>query len=89
MELVDDSNSYWWACKLISTGDIGYIPAENVETPMERLARLNRSRNSEKSTVPPSNTKSKETGTKIKFADSITVINPDGVVSDELIIPKV
>ncbi|KAJ3096733.1 hypothetical protein HK100_005502 [Physocladia obscura] len=37
LALLDDSNSYWWL--------IGYIPAENIETPSERIARLNRIRN--------------------------------------------
>ncbi|KAI8799935.1 hypothetical protein BJ742DRAFT_780911 [Cladochytrium replicatum] len=47
LELLDDSNSYWWLVKCIKTDEIGYIPAENVETPFERLARLNRQRNIE------------------------------------------
>ncbi|KAI9333338.1 hypothetical protein DFJ73DRAFT_630005, partial [Zopfochytrium polystomum] len=45
LELLDDSNSYWWLVKCIKTDEIGYIPAENVETPFERLARLNSVRN--------------------------------------------
>ncbi|KAJ1343121.1 hypothetical protein BSLG_002147 [Batrachochytrium salamandrivorans] len=45
LELLDDSNSYWWLVKCIKTQEIGYIPAENVETPIERLARLNGQRN--------------------------------------------
>ncbi|KAJ3285931.1 hypothetical protein HK104_009244 [Borealophlyctis nickersoniae] len=45
LELLDDSNSYWWLVKCIKTDEIGYIPAENVETPFERLARLNKQRN--------------------------------------------
>ncbi|KAJ3115667.1 hypothetical protein HK098_006885, partial [Nowakowskiella sp. JEL0407] len=47
LELLDDSNSYWWLVKCIKTDEIGYIPAENVETPYERLARLNRQKNIE------------------------------------------
>lgn len=43
--LMDDSNSYWWLVRVLNTGDIGYIPAENIETPIERLARLNKHRN--------------------------------------------
>ncbi|RKP02491.1 hypothetical protein CXG81DRAFT_7542, partial [Caulochytrium protostelioides] len=43
--LLDDANAYWWLVKCIKTEEIGYIPAENVETPYERLARLNRQRN--------------------------------------------
>lgn len=44
--LLDDSNSYWWLVKCVKTDEIGYIPAENIETPYERLARLNRQKNS-------------------------------------------
>ncbi|KAL2916387.1 protein phosphatase regulator [Polyrhizophydium stewartii] len=45
LELLDDSNSYWWLVKCLKTQEIGYIPAENIETPNERLARLNSQRN--------------------------------------------
>ncbi|TPX43448.1 hypothetical protein SeMB42_g04715 [Synchytrium endobioticum] len=45
LHLLDDSNSYWWLIKCIKTDEIGYIPAENIETPFERLARLNKTRN--------------------------------------------
>ncbi|KAJ1567294.1 hypothetical protein HK405_006455 [Cladochytrium tenue] len=45
LDMLDDSNSYWWLVKCIKTDEIGYIPAENVETPFERLARLNSARN--------------------------------------------
>ena len=30
---------------MLKTEDVGYIPAENIETPYERLARLNKHRN--------------------------------------------
>lgn len=43
--LMDDSNSYWWLVRVLKTEEVGYIPAENIETPFERLARLNRHRN--------------------------------------------
>ncbi|KAI8620520.1 hypothetical protein BC830DRAFT_1098622 [Chytriomyces sp. MP71] len=43
--LLDDSNSYWWLVRLIKTDEIGYVPAENIESPLERLARLNEKRN--------------------------------------------
>ena len=43
--LMDDTNSYWWLVRVLKTQEIGYIPAENIETPFERLARLNRHRN--------------------------------------------
>ncbi|KAI8619224.1 hypothetical protein BC830DRAFT_810494 [Chytriomyces sp. MP71] len=45
LALLDDSNSYWWLVRCCKTEEVGYIPAENIETPYERLARLNRIRN--------------------------------------------
>ncbi|KAI9028237.1 hypothetical protein CLU79DRAFT_738371 [Phycomyces nitens] len=47
LTLMDDSNSYWWLVKALQTSEVGYIPAENIETPFERLARLNKHRNVE------------------------------------------
>ncbi|KAF7299293.1 hypothetical protein MIND_00878200 [Mycena indigotica] len=43
--LLDDSNSYWWLIRVLKTQEVGYIPAENIETPVERLARLNKHKN--------------------------------------------
>ncbi|GJJ77884.1 hypothetical protein EMPS_10243 [Entomortierella parvispora] len=40
--LLEDVNVYWWLVRVLKTGVIGYIPAENIETPFERLARLNK-----------------------------------------------
>lgn len=45
MELLDDTNSYWWLVRVAKDGSIGYLPAEHIETPTERLARLNKHRN--------------------------------------------
>ncbi|KAI5117770.1 hypothetical protein M0805_003589 [Coniferiporia weirii] len=64
--LMDDSNSYWWLVRVLKTQEVGYIPAENIETPFERLARLNRHRNvdlasatlAEKSSLNPAAAKS-------------------------------
>jgi hypothetical protein len=50
--LLDDSNSYWWLVRVLKTQAIGYIPAENIETPWERLARLNKHRNVDVSDRP-------------------------------------
>ncbi|ORZ24455.1 hypothetical protein BCR42DRAFT_90949 [Absidia repens] len=47
LTLLDDSNSYWWLVKVLKSNEVGYIPAENIETPFERLARLNKHRNVE------------------------------------------
>ncbi|BFZ64338.1 protein phosphatase regulator [Saitoella coloradoensis] len=43
--LLDDSNSYWWLVRVVRDGSVGYLPAEHVETPGERMARLNKYRN--------------------------------------------
>ena len=50
--LMDDSNSYWWLVRVLKTQEVGYIPAENIETPFERLARLNKHRNVDVCFVP-------------------------------------
>ncbi|KAK9463865.1 uncharacterized protein V1516DRAFT_75669 [Lipomyces oligophaga] len=46
MLLLDDSNHYWWLVQMMKNGTVGYLPAEIIETPTERLARLNKYRNS-------------------------------------------
>lgn len=45
MVLLNDSNSYWWLVRLVKDSTVGFLPAEHVETPSERLARLNKHRN--------------------------------------------
>ncbi|KAI8140823.1 hypothetical protein BJV82DRAFT_715401 [Fennellomyces sp. T-0311] len=45
--LMEDTNIYWWLVEVLKTREVGYIPAENIETPYERLARLNKHRNVE------------------------------------------
>ncbi|ODQ68001.1 hypothetical protein NADFUDRAFT_81106 [Nadsonia fulvescens var. elongata DSM 6958] len=45
MILLNDSNSYWWLVRLAKDSTVGFLPAENIETPAERLARLNKYRN--------------------------------------------
>ncbi|KAK9332902.1 hypothetical protein V1520DRAFT_303651 [Lipomyces starkeyi] len=45
MVLLDDSNEYWWLVRMIKDSTVGYLPAEKIETPSERLARLNKHRN--------------------------------------------
>lgn len=80
LELLDDSNSYWWAVKCLSTQDIGYIPAENIETPYEKLARFNRHRNVQLATVTSGDVvkERKEKTTRIAFAEYHTEIYTDG-----------
>ncbi|KAI9244959.1 hypothetical protein BDA99DRAFT_528568 [Phascolomyces articulosus] len=51
LTLLDDSNSYWWLVSVLKTSEVGYIPAENIETPFERLARLNKHRNAEMTSI--------------------------------------
>ena len=45
LTLLDDSNSYWWLVRNLKDQSIGYLPAEHIETPPERLARFNKHRN--------------------------------------------
>ncbi|CAO3612205.1 unnamed protein product [Cunninghamella blakesleeana] len=45
LTLLDDTNAYWWLVKVMKTSEIGFIPAEIIETPLERLARINKYRN--------------------------------------------
>ncbi|KAJ3075060.1 hypothetical protein HDU98_009348 [Podochytrium sp. JEL0797] len=45
LALLDDANSYWWLVRCVKTDEVGYIPAENIETTSERVARLNKIRN--------------------------------------------
>ncbi|ORY53900.1 hypothetical protein BCR33DRAFT_711244, partial [Rhizoclosmatium globosum] len=74
LKLLDDTNYYWWLVKCVKTEEIGYIPAENIETPSERLARLNK-RNP--ATVDP-------TKPRLVFADSAIVFeNYDDIDYDD------
>ncbi|KAJ3417437.1 hypothetical protein HDV05_003301 [Chytridiales sp. JEL 0842] len=63
LELLDDSNSYWWLVKCIKTHEIGYIPAENIETPFERLARINKGRNVQAGAITEDDAAEKEKNT--------------------------
>ncbi|CAG8535260.1 10332_t:CDS:2, partial [Acaulospora morrowiae] len=45
LTLLDDSHIDWWKVKVLKNNKIGYIPADYVEFPYEKLARLNRHRN--------------------------------------------
>ena len=31
LKLLDDKNPYWWLIKAVESGEVGYIPAENIE----------------------------------------------------------
>lgn len=52
LTLLDDSNSYWWLVRVLKTQLVGYIPAENIETPEERLARFYKKQNLNVSASP-------------------------------------
>ncbi|QPG73462.1 hypothetical protein FOA43_000773 [Brettanomyces nanus] len=41
VELLNDSDSYWWLVRRLNNGKVGFAPAEILETYGERLARLN------------------------------------------------
>uniref|UniRef100_A0A060TBK8 ARAD1D32670p n=1 Tax=Blastobotrys adeninivorans TaxID=409370 RepID=A0A060TBK8_BLAAD len=45
MILLNDANSYWWLVRMVRDSSVGFLPAEHIETPFERLARLNKHRN--------------------------------------------
>ncbi|KAI9027245.1 hypothetical protein CLU79DRAFT_833169 [Phycomyces nitens] len=69
--LMEDTNIYWWLVEVFKTREMGYIPAENIETPYERLARLNKHRNVELTSPRLENVENieptrDETGTKQK-----------------------
>lgn len=47
LELISDSDRYWWLVREPESGHSGYIPSEIVETPDEHEAKLNRQKNLE------------------------------------------
>jgi hypothetical protein len=70
----------------LSTAEIGYIPAENIETPFEKLARLNRHRNVDVTNVQNDDIRSipaKKKTVKIQFAEYHTEIYADGDESEK------
>ncbi|KAI5806999.1 hypothetical protein EDC01DRAFT_9938 [Geopyxis carbonaria] len=68
MVLLDDSNSYWWLVRIVRDSSIGYLPAEHIETPMERLARLNKHRNIDLATTMLSDTANEKSKNPLKKA---------------------
>ncbi|KAJ3067130.1 hypothetical protein HK102_007488, partial [Quaeritorhiza haematococci] len=92
LELLDDTNSYWWLVKCIKTEEIGYIPAENVETPYERLARLNRQKNVRITSpsyphldpdhISPTYRRNQGPRRNVTFAEEPLVIYEDGEIDD-------
>jgi hypothetical protein len=84
--LLDDSNSYWWLIRVVKDMSIGYLPAEYIETPIERLARLNKHRNIDVTGEPPGDGETKplkpraevsrkgKTAKGLRFDDSRMVI---------------
>jgi hypothetical protein len=47
LTLIDDSNAFWALVRHRGTVDGGYVPAELLETPLERTARLNSAKNAD------------------------------------------
>ncbi|TGZ80495.1 hypothetical protein EX30DRAFT_372136 [Ascodesmis nigricans] len=68
MQLLDDNNSYWWLVRVVRTQQLGYLPAEHIETPLERLARLNKHRNIDLATAMLCDTNSEKSKNPIKKA---------------------
>lgn len=66
----------------------GYIPAENIETPFEKLARFNRSRNVELTEVKnmdlDKQLPKKQRVKKLKFMEYVTEIYEDEEIETEL-----
>ncbi|KAI8873481.1 hypothetical protein GQ42DRAFT_28958 [Ramicandelaber brevisporus] len=94
LTLLDDSNSYWWLVQVNTTMAMGYIPADNVETPNERLARINKSRNVKLQAPDPSSadkpgahhvTKPRRIpiGAGIKFVDGLVTLEFETYQYDE------
>ncbi|KAI9347019.1 hypothetical protein BDR26DRAFT_93100 [Obelidium mucronatum] len=89
LKLLDDTNYYWWLVKCVKTEEIGYIPAENIETPSERLARLNKFKNVQETLVnatdaaePPATVDPSKP--RLVFADSAIVFeNYDDIDYDD------
>lgn len=72
--LINDTHWYWWLVRVQRTTCIGYIPAEFVELPNERVARMNRDANA---CIPPpgfrlnrQNQLSAPAKKRVRFADS-------------------
>ncbi|KAK1835050.1 hypothetical protein QBC39DRAFT_419466, partial [Podospora conica] len=89
MVLLDDSNSYWWLVRVVKDSSIGYLPAEHIETPTERLARLNKHRNidlsatmlcdqAEKSRNPLKSALKRKKAKTVQFAGN-TYVDPSDV----------
>ncbi|PVU93210.1 hypothetical protein BB561_003405 [Smittium simulii] len=84
LSLLDDSNTYWWLTQVHSTNQIGYIPADNIETPYERLARVNKHKNLMLTQVDPehlSNPKGNSLKAKKFFEESKSVFFNEDPVS--------
>ncbi|KAG8530490.1 uncharacterized protein KY384_004993 [Bacidia gigantensis] len=91
MVLLDDSNSYWWLVRVIKDNSIGYLPAEHIETPLERLARLNKHRNldtmlgdqDDDKRQPPLNPLRKairrRNGKKVEFTQANSYLEPEAI----------
>ncbi|KAJ1555809.1 hypothetical protein HK405_012610, partial [Cladochytrium tenue] len=83
LDLMDDTNSYWWLVKCIKTEEIGYIPAENIETPYERLARLNKVRNVQRTLTTAQDIEESEPSSATSSRRGITFASTNQVMTFE------
>ncbi|KAF0525472.1 putative SH3 domain protein [Gigaspora margarita] len=82
--LLDDSNDYWWLVKLLKNDEVGYMPAEDIEMPSEKLARINKHKNVDltipKNIIEENNLSLKQKKTKNK---SVYFTTPECFVWEE------
>ncbi|KAJ1648622.1 protein phosphatase regulator [Coemansia asiatica] len=78
LTLLDDSNSYWWLVQNLRDNQMGYIPADNIETAFGKLARVNRRKNLKLCKPDPEHivssripTIANNNGRRVKFNDKI------------------
>ncbi|KAI8374492.1 uncharacterized protein BYT42DRAFT_615651 [Radiomyces spectabilis] len=62
--ILNDQHAYWWLVRVLHTLEVGYLPSENIETPGERLAQLNKHRNVQLTRMPTTATKTTNKKTK-------------------------
>ncbi|KAJ2702788.1 protein phosphatase regulator [Coemansia sp. IMI 203386] len=88
LTLLDDSNSYWWLVQNLRDNQMGYIPADNIETAFGKLARVNRRKNLKLCRPDPEHmlgsripTIANNNGRRVKFNDKIVT---DVFITDTL-----
>lgn len=87
-ELISDQHWYWWFVRVTATGVEGFVPANILERPSERLARLNSYINVQMSPEPLklncsiSQTKKRKS---VRFSAILSTTDQD---EDELSVPE-